>query len=538
VFSITLNQDPDPTTVDEQSVALVPTERVSKTFMSDFDKPPLSAERQEQLLAAGVSIEGAHILLRPDENLPVSTELTLVLSKALKSVSGMTFVNDRAQEASFRLDLRTLGAPPSILSTSLPRGQPSLVPPNLRSFTMTSDKPLYNVSPQAVVLLGLEGTPDVTVDRVTLAADGTVLRIWLADAGQCQPLCTNAKYRLVAGAPLSDEDGQPLTTLEFDVQALDAPDVQGPLLSALPFVQSAEDHVFFRIGTTEPIQGRLLAGPAGGPYGDNALGQGVASTLTLSELQACEGAGAARACSFGTLVSGLDLGPSAGGRTYGAMLELTDDFGNLSVFGEFELKTLKLPLLKITEVYLNPPDTSAPEGEQEFIEVTNTSSSVTYDFALMSVATLDRSSGAETSVMFLRPYLSQLGTLLAPGERAVIGGAQFNPDLVGVPPDTIILVDQEARTTLMGGLPSSLSSRKLVALFQGDPEAGAPRVSIFTAPEALFNAGSSFPEGMSAERVELENHDDTALWCHSNGPPTPGLQNRVHGLSECPQEAF
>lgn len=523
-FEITFSSDVDVTTVNADTVVLAPSERVNTSFLSDIGNPPLSQTRRDTLISATVVPTGNKVRLTPDEPLPAGTELSLVVSKSVKNRQGEKLLLQNGVEGNFRLDLATLDANPTVSGTSLPVGSPALVPPNLRTFTLTFSSPVQAATSDAVHVRGVGGAADALVQSVEVLLDMRTVRVTLQN-GACSPLCPLTDYRLEAGTPLTGLQGQPVMMYVQEFRTLDTADLQGPALVELPRTQPSETQVRMTLSAREPSVGRLRVGNPGGPYDQQ---------FPLFTSGPCTGFQAARACPYAATATGLDLGAGLTGRTYGALLELTDDFGNTSVFGEFTLRTVALPKVRITEVYNNPPGPSTDEKTSEFIELQNLSDTTTYDLSRMVLATLDRTSGAVVSKMGLTGLAGSPSTLAARG-FAVAGGTQFDPSSVGAAQGAVVVVDnQSSRSTLLGGLSAARDSARPIALFDGDPDNGAPLVSLFNAPQDLYAPSSTFPEGASAERLDPADDDETAVWCHSQNGPTPGRVNGVNGLSACP----
>jgi hypothetical protein len=520
-FTLTFTDEVDPANVNGDTVVLVPTERVNASFLSDLNSPPLSQSRRASMVGLQLSPSGSTITVTPQAELAAGTDYSLLVGKSVQSKGAVALTDANGRTAAFQVDFRTQGPQPRVITTSLPEGNPSLIPPNLRSVSITLDHPVENAALGAVTVTGLNGAQNVTVDSVEVLLDGVTVRATLAN-GACTPLCATTDYQLNVGTPLRGVEGQDIQEFTLPFRTLDLPDTAGPALVRLPSFQPAQDQVALSFSLREPARGRLRVGGVGGPYTEQFVAFPAAG---------CTGFQAARECSFSVVASGLDLGPGGTGRTYGALLEVTDDFGNTSVYGEFPLVTLLLPKLRITEVYNNPP---GEENTQEFVEIANISDAVAYDLNGMALATVDPLTGNVASQMQLAPYAN--GTmLLQPGKRAVVGGRAFDPGVVGVSQDAVVVIDAStSRSTLLGGLTSGRSTRKQIALYSGPPDQDAARISFFSAPADIYAPGSTFPEGVSAERLVLTSDDDTAVWCQSRNGPSPGRPNSVEGLSACP----
>ncbi|MEW5855365.1 MAG: Ig-like domain-containing protein [Myxococcota bacterium] len=518
-FTLSFTLEVDPAGVTTDTIILIPTERVSESLISDLNSPPLSESRRDDVVAADLDVSGTTVTITPLADMPAGTDISLLISDEVRAVSGEKLTATNGQPGHHQVDFTTQGPAPRIVETSLPSGNPSQVPPNLGSLTLTADQPVTGAAVEAVRVRGLEGATDVQVGSVEVLADGITIRVSLVSSGTCQPLCPQAGYMLEAGPPLRNLEGTELNAFALELRALPTADLQGPTLVFLPFIRPSETQATVNVVTNEPATGRVLLGPPGGPYPDS---------YPLVASGFCTGIQAARQCPFQAVVTGLDLGTSGLGRAYGAQIEVVDGFGNVALYGEFAINTVRLPLLLVTEVYNNPP---GDEDTQEFIEIENISTDVTYDMAGMWVGKLSLDSGEVTSDMELLPY-GNGGTTLPPGRRMVIGGGDFDPRAVGTPEDAMVMVGDTS--TLMGGLESGQDTRKRVALFMGPPDQGAAIISIFRAPEELYEPSDRFPEGASAERATTTGPDDEALWCHSASGPTPAQPNSVAGLTACP----
>ncbi|MBI5494763.1 MAG: hypothetical protein HY904_07020 [Deltaproteobacteria bacterium] len=523
-FTVRFSEDVDGLGVNADTVVLVATERVNTSFLSDLNNPPLSQDRRAAAVPLELAVSGASVTARPLAALPPGTALSLLVSMKVTGSSGSPLVDATGKEAHHRVDYATRGPQPRVLTTSLPSGNPPLVPPNLRAFTLTVDLPVENVSLTDVTVTGQQGAQDVAIESIEVLLDGVTVDVTLRD-GTCAPLCPNAVYLLSAAGGLRGRDGQALTPFSLEFRALADGDHDGPALVRLPVLQPAEDQVAMALVTREPARGRLRVGPPGGPY---------AQQFVVFPAGGCTGFQAARECPYSVVATGLDLGLTWQGNTYGGRLELTDDFGNTSLYGEFTLTTVLLPRLKVTEVYNNPPGGPTEEKALEFVEVANTSEATTYDLATMSLAAQDPATGVITADMDLVAYAGG-SSLLPPGERAVLGGRLLDPGALGVSAGTVVMLDADtSRETFLRGLSSGADSRKVLALYAGGVGTGAPRVSFYSAPVDLYAPGSTFPEGVSAERLDLVTADADAAWCHSPGGPTPGRANSVEGLPACP----
>lgn len=522
-FTLTFSADLDVASISADTVVLMLTEDVSNALMSDLGSPPLSMSRRDQVISATVNLSGQRVVVNPDQELPAGVDVSLLVSKAVKSRAGKTLVSALGESENFRLDFTVRDAPPTVVGTTLPTGSPALVPPNLRSLGLTFSGPIQGASASAVRVQKQDGSQTVEVESAVVQLDARTLHVRLKD-GACQPLCPQTDYQVSVGEPLTGTQGQTITPFQQVFRTLADADLEGPTLRRVPTQQSSEADVRLSFVTQEPGAGRLRVGAPGGPY--DLQFEAVA-------LAPCTGFQAARECTYAAVATGLDLGVDGTGRTYGGMLELTDDFGNTHVFGEFVLRTVVLPKLRISEVYNNPPGASADEKTSEFVELANISTSATYDLSRMVLATLDRTTGAVSSSMTLRALGAS--SLLAPGKFAVLGGSQFDPSSVQTAADAVVMVDAvSSRSTLLGGLSASASSAKPLALFDGDPAQGAPLVTLFQPPLELYAPSSTFPEGVSAERLMLTSADDAAVWCQSQAGPSPGLTNSVDGLAACP----
>ncbi len=520
-FTLRFSQEVDPLSFNADSVVLAPTERVNTSFISDINNPPLSESRRMTVIPLQINLTLDNATIRPLNDLDAGTSYTLVLSKKVKSKAGSALVDRSGRENHFQVDWRTQGPQPRVTGTSLPSGNPPLVPPNLRSFTATFDNAVEVTAAGGVRVLGINGSVDVAVARVEALLDGVTVQVTLQD-GTCTPLCAQQDYELHVDTGLKGKDGQNIQPFVLQFRTLDMPDTVGPALVRLPSVQPSEDQVSVRFTVREPARGRLRVGEPGGPYTEQHV--------VFSD-GPCTGFQAARECPYVVTVTGLDLGGSGSGRTYGGLLEVTDDFGNTSVYGEFELRTVLLPRLRITEVYPNPP---GDEKTQEFVEILNTSDVTSYDLAGMYLAAQDPATGNVTASLPLVGYNGGT-TLLPPGRRAVVGSRAFDPGLTGVAADATVLIDGEtSRSTLLGGLSSGRDSRKVVALFAGAPNEDAARITFYRAPPDIYAPGNTFPEGATAERLDETGDDDEATWCQSPAGPTPGRPNGVAGLAACP----
>ena len=523
-FALTFSDDVDPVKINADTFVLVPSERVNTSFISDMNNPPLSNDRRGYVVSGVLQTNGHEVRFTPDADLPAGADLTLLVSKSVASRAGSPLTDALGKPNGFRLDFTTRDAPPQVVTTSLPTGNPALIPPNLRYFTLTYGSAIQGASESAVRVLGQNGAQDVAVDSVEVLLGGTTLRVRLGD-GACSPMCAQTDYRVEVAGSLSGLQGQAAIAFSLEVRTLADADVSPPALVDLPVLQSSENQVKVTLRTREPASGRLRVGSLGGPYDTG---------FQLFSAGPCSGFQAARECPYTATATGLDLGLSGTGRSYGALLELTDDFGNTAAYGEFTLVTVLLPKIRITEVYNNPPGTSSEEKTQEFVELVNISATTTYDLATMQLAKLDLVTGAVLSKLGM-VGLAGTTSLLAPGGYAVVGGTQFDPISVGTDQSATVVVDSnDGRTTLLGGLSSSKTSRKILALFDGDPDSGAPEVTRYRAPEELYAPSSTFPEGTTAERLSLTEADDVVAWCISPNGPTPGRVNTVDGLAACP----
>jgi hypothetical protein len=527
VFRVEFSEDVQGGSVSQDTVVLAPTAKVSSAFISDMNSPPLSASRRGDLVPVDLSTGGRTLTVTPRGPLPPDTGLSIVLSKKLAGASGETLTGTNGKAGHFQADFVTVKAHPTIVRTSIPAGNPPEVPPNLRRITFHADQRLTGAHPDAVTVEGLQGAavPRVTSVQV-LGSAGVTVRVEL-EGTTCSPFCPESDYRLTLGPPLAAlETGQTLTPFELTLRMWDAPDVSPPRLAALPVVQVNETEASISVVLREPSEGVVKVGALGGPY---------TSSFALAVTGVCTGMGAAQQCPMSAVVTGLDLGVDRLGRSYGAMIEVWDACDNVATYGELTLRTVPLPRILVTEVYNNPPGSATDEKNQEFVEVTNVSPVATYDLSVLSLAALDRVTGEVLASMALSPYVAGESTFLPPSKRAVIGGRQFDPAAVEVRQGTVVMVDAStSRTTLLGGLSASRDSRRLIALLNGPVETTPAVVTLYRAPEELYAPSNTFPEGVSAERLNLTDPDATATWCRSNGAPTPGWENTVEGRAGCP----
>lgn len=527
-FALRFSEDVDRATVSTDAVVLVPTARVNDSFISDLNNPPLSADRRAVLVPITLVTNGSTLNIGPTGILPASTALSLLVSKGVKSTSGQGLTDSRGQPGVYRLDYVTEPPAPTIVDTSLPSGPTPVVPPNLRSINLIADKPVVGAQASAVRLVSRMdgGVEDAVVESVQVLEDGVTIRVRFAD-GVCTPLCPSSRYELQAGPPLRALEGPELAPFSIGVETAAEPDTQAPAMADWPFIQVSEQQAAVMVKVREPAEGKVLLGPPGGPF---------TQPFPMQSMGPCSHISARQECPLAVNITGLDLGPQSSGQAYGALLEFWDAFGNTSRFGEFTLTTVRLPRIVITEVYANPP--GSEEELSEFIEIINTSTTESYDLSRLSLAThaLDDTI-TRVSTMNLGPYFGGASTMLAPGKRAIVGGAQFDPATVNAPQDVLVMIDAEVRTTFLGGLSATRTSRKYIALYNGDQDdVQAPLIALYRAPEELYNDSSSFPEGRSAERLNLADNDFLVPWCHSVGPPTPGLPNSVDGQAACPRE--
>lgn len=515
-------------TLDENRIVIARTDLVTDAFVKDLDSPPLSDSRIASLIPIAVEVKNSNqtIVLVPENDLPTASQLTAVLSKKVTDQAFNPLVGHKGLASHFRFDFVTDDGAPTVTGTDLPNTTPAEVPPNIRTISLTFDQPVYAVNRQSLTLTGTAGAQDPSILSIEQDSSRLTATLRLADSGGagCYTLCPLQQYQLTVTADVVDVEGVAITPYSVEIHSLASADLAAPRLLDPPVALAAEDSAEIRWNTDEPSSSAVSLGDSP----DN-LTRWVVGAAAVN----CEGLGLDRSCPHRVEIDGLDLG-GGDGRTYYYVVQSLDAVANPPLLaGPYTLRTRRLPKLALNEVYVNPPGHATSEDPvQEFIEIYNYSTDVSYDLANYSLREID-----DDGKLNLAPWQAGGPTLLEPGKYAVVGSpVKFDPTATGVSQDALLLTDDDrSHSTLLSYIENSDNSRNKIGLYEGDKsDTAALLVSSYGAPVALYSDGGSFTEGVSAERLTPEAADIDDNWCYSIGSPTPGSQNTVFELTSCP----
>ncbi|MBN2358460.1 MAG: Ig-like domain-containing protein [Deltaproteobacteria bacterium] len=505
-------------TLNTDAIVVAMTSEVTDAFISDFNNPPLSDSRLDDIvpLTLAIADDARCVTLTAAGGFPPAAELTLLVSREVTDPSYNPLAGADGLKSHFRYDFVTDDGPPTVALTDLPAS--NLVPPNQRAIAVVFDQPVYNVTTATLTLRATEGAdPIVFSIELDATRQRATLRLDDSGTGGCYTLCPLTTYTLAASSQIVDIDGTALVPFQQQVQTTASPDLASPVLTVQPLAIAGEDHAQIQWATDEPSSSAVRLGDAPDALTRRVLGEPAV---------ACSGGN----CTHVVDVDGLDLGAGSG-RTYFYAIESLDAFNNPPLLrGPFSFSTQVLPKLAINEVYANPPPgpNSEDESYYEFVEIYNYSDADSYDLGSISLRVI----GA-TQTTDLVPLQAGGPTQLAAGGYAVVGGQHFDPSAFALPGETLVLTDASSTRLLSYGIKNTGGQR--LGLFLGlEDIAQAPLISSYCAPAALYRGSTGMLEGISAERLLPTAPDVDGSWCCSLSAPTPGVQNSVYGLSTCP----
>ena len=492
-FRVTFSEALNPKTVSGDvtaknlSVVLATRAIVNDAFLSDIKSPPLSATRQNDVVALIVALVSgnAAIAVTPHDPLLPGTAYALVISAGLRDTAGNPLVDAVGLKNNFVYDFTTDAGPPT-LTTDVPV-PPSLVVPNRKRFTLTFNQPVQNVTSETITIDAVGGSPAASIEAILVDESRTIATVVLADpASGCGRLGLSGSYILRASEGITGDDaqggpGQALVPFEAPFTTGPACDSSANVVTNVAHVDG-EVNATIKFVTTKPATTEVRFGVGGNL---DCLGGPCpvvsAPTTTANALHS-------------VVIDGLTVNTD-----YTFVVSAEDDVGFVAT-ATGTVHTAPLPKIAVNEMLA---DTAAGHNDDtgEFVELASFEPTVTTDMTGWKLRVTHATSVSNCTL----PAAS-----LAPAGFLVIAGNNFDPTLYGAV-DAASIVHLSSMCSLTNGAPL------LVELL--DPT-DRP-VSSMTAP--------SSKEGKSVERTAPDAADAVTSFCYSRTDtgPTPGRQNGI-----------
>ena len=509
-FLVRFSEPMNPLTINEQSIALVPRDQVSISFLADFENPPLSVTRVSQLVPVDIQLSVDELELRvvPIAPLLARTAYSLLLSADVRDQSGNPLADSSGSKATFRLDLTTDDGPPILIATDVVTPTTPLVPPNRKRFGVFFNQPIRSLTTQNIRIEALDGQSDPAVAILDVEPDRTSATLVLADADEgCFRLAPAKEYEFVVGPGITDDEGEEMDSVRIPFSTSEACDEELNRVVGTPLVIAGDVAASVRFDTTKPSSTEIRFGVAGGDL--DCLGlpcplRGASSSIPSPNV------------SPPRFVHSVDIPGLEVDISYDFQVRAEDWVGSVAVAnGTFA--TAPLPKVVLSELLADSPAGITPDANGEFIELYNDGDEP-IDLSGFAI-TLDGGENAGGSTCEL-PTDGTAPTL-QPGAFLVITNENFVAEAYGIFDPTLIY--RVSGGYLCGrGLANDGQS---VGIIDGD---GRPLSSF-----------AGFPllkprEGRSVERIAPDAPDVEASFCYSRTDtgPTPGAENGVR-VSGC-----